>query len=195
MKAQFDSYTKYALSHNQYMKLMLACKTTSETCLIGLAIELGLRRDDLVSIEVANIDIDHKWLTFYEKKKDRIRRLPIPDQQVADIVRHLNTFKKRPKFLFPSRRADSKSGHISGMEAWRTLQDLCLAADIPAPPGRKDRPFHSLRGTCYKLKQNRDKWSVEQAAAWLGDAPETAMKHYGKTTDSELEALVRGGTS
>lgn len=170
---------------------MLKCRTTEQTCLIGIACELGLRREDIVALEVANINPEGKWLTFLEKKKGKMRRLPLPDQIVQDIIKHLNTFKKQPKFLFPAKRI-SKTGHMSGMEAWRTLQELCLQADIPAPADRKDRPFHALRGTCYKLKQNRDKWTVEQAAAWLGDTPETAMRHYGKTTESELETLVRG---
>lgn len=187
----FDSYTKYALSYHQYMKIMMVCRTTEQTCLIGLACELGLRRDDLVALEVTNIDIQNKRLTFFESKKNRIKMLPIPDQQVQDITKHLNTFKKPPKYLFPAKRT-SKTGHMSGMEAWRILQELCLQADVPEPVGRKHRPFHALRGTCYKLKQNRDKWTIEQAAAWLGDTPETAMKHYGKTTDAELETLVRG---
>jgi integrase len=151
---------------------------------------MGLRRDDVVALEVSNIDIQGKTITFFEKKKSRLRRLPLPDVIVQDIEKHLNTFKKIPKFLFPARRP-SKTGHMSGMEAWRTLQELCLQADIPDPVDRKDRPFHALRGTCYKLKQNRDRWTIEQAAAWLGDTPETAMKHYGKTTEAELETLVR----
>jgi integrase len=192
-KRSFDSYTKYALSYNQYMKILLKCRTTEQTCLISVACELGLRREDVVSLETANIDLGGKWITFLEHKKGLMRTLPLPDQLVQDIDKHLNTFQKKPKFLFPAKRCDSKSGHMSGMEAWRTLQELCLQADMPEPVDRKDRPFHALRGTCYKLKQNRDKWTVEQAAAWLGDTPETAMRHYGKTTVSELETLVRGG--
>ena len=191
-RRSFQSYTRYALTYQQYLKLQLVCRTTEQTCLIGLAVELGLRREDLVALEVSNINIENKKLFFQEHKKKRVRQLPIPDQQISDITKHLNTFKKAPKYLFPAKRK-SKTGHMSGMEAWRTLQELCIEANIDPPPGRKDRPFHSLRGTCYKLKQNRDKWTVEQAAAWLGDTPETAMRHYGKTTDAELEQLVRKG--
>jgi integrase len=189
-RTQFNSYTKYALNYNQYMRILLKCRTPEQTCLISMACELGLRREDVVSIENANIDLEGKWITFLEKKKGTMRRLPLPDQLVADITKHQSTYRKLPQFLFPAKRT-SKTGHMSGMEAWRTLQELCLQADIPEPADRKDRPFHSLRGTCYKLKQNRDKWTVEQAAAWLGDTAETAMKHYGKTTVSELETLVR----
>lgn len=188
----FNSYTQYALSYNQYMRIMLKCRTTEQTCLIGIACELGLRREDLVAIETSNVDLIGKRLTFYESKKAKIRVLPLPEAQLQDITKHLNTFKKTPKYLFSAKRSTSKSGHMSGMEAWRTLQELCIQADIPIPPGRTGRPFHALRGTCYKLKQNRDKWTIEQAAAWLGDNPATAMLHYGKTTVAELETLVRG---
>ena len=174
------------------MKILLKCRTNEQTCLIAVACEMGLRREDVVAIETANIDLEGKRLTFYEHKKKQMRMLPMPDSLVLDITKHMSTYKKMPKFLFPAKRSDSKTGHMSGMEAWRTLQELCLQADIPDPVDRKDRPFHALRGTCYKLKQNRDKWTVEQAAAWLGDTPETAMKHYGKTTVAELETLVRG---
>jgi len=185
------SYTQYALSQNQYLKLMLACRTTEQTCLIGIACEMGLRRDDIIAIEISNIDFKTKRLTFYEHKKNRLRTMPIPEQQLQDIIKHLNTYKKKPKFLFPAKRL-SKSGHMSGMEAWRTLQELCLQAEIPGAINRKDRPFHALRGTCYNLKQTRDKWTVEQAAAWLGDTPAVAMNHYGLASDVELEMLVRG---
>ena len=186
-----ESYTKYALSQAYYIRLLLACRTTEQTCLIGIACEMGLRRDDIIAIEVLNIDKTNKQLTFMEHKKGRMRAMPIPDQQFQDITKHLNTFKKEPKFLFPAKRNDSKTGHMSGMEAWRILQALLKQADIPAPVDRKDRPFHALRGTCYKLRQNRDKWTVNQAAAWLGDSPQTAIMHYGKTTDAELETLIR----
>ena len=187
----YTSYTQYALSYHEYMKIMTACSTTEESCLFGLACELGLRREDVVALETANIDLENRRITFVEHKKDRIRILPLPDAQVQDIRKHLNTFRARPKFLFPAKRKDSKSGHISGMEAWRKFQYLCLVANIPPPAGRKDRPFHSLRGTCYKLKQNRDKWTIDQAAAWLGDTPVTAMKHYGVPSPGDLEDLVR----
>jgi integrase len=186
------SYTQYALSQAQYTKLLLACRTTEQTCLIGIACEMGLRRDDIIAIETVNIDIPNKRLSFMEHKKNRMRAMPIPDQQMQDIIKHLNTFHKEPRYLFPAKRSDSKTGHMSGMEAWRILQALLKQADIPAPPDRKDRPFHSLRGTCYKLRQIRDKWTVNQAAAWLGDSPQTAIMHYGKTTDAELETLIRG---
>ena len=190
-KRPFKSYTEFALTNNEYMRLMLACSTTAETCLIGLAVELGLRREDVVGLEINNIDFDNKRIVFLERKKNRLRTMPLPDVQLQDIRKHLNTLRKGERFLFPAARKDSKTGHMSGMEAWRTLQYLCLVADIPAPPGRKGRPFHSLRGTCYKLRQNRDKWTVEQAAAWLGDTAAVAMTHYGKTTDAELETLIR----
>jgi integrase len=188
----FTSYTKYALSYSDYMKIMLKCRTLEQTCLIGLACEYGLRREDVVAVEIPNINLIEKRMIFMEHKKNRMVSRPLTDIIVTDLTRHINSLPKGTRFLFPAKRKSSKSGHMSGMEAWRTLQELCIQADIPMPADRKDRPFHALRGTCYKLKRNRDKWTAEQVAAWLGDTITTAMKHYGAVTDSELDDLVRG---
>lgn len=188
----FTSYTKYALSYSDYMKIMLKCRTLEQTCLIGIACEYGLRRDDIIAIEIANINLPEKRMIFKEQKKNRMVSRPLSDIIVSDLTRYINSLPKNTRFLFPAKRKTSKTGHMSGMEAWRTLQELCIQADIPMPSDRKDRPFHALRGTCYKLKRNRDKWTAEQVAAWLGDTIGTAMKHYGAVTDSELDDLVRG---
>ena len=191
----FKSYTQYALSHNDYQKILLQCKTNEETCLIVIGCEYGLRRDDIIALEIANINLREKRFSFTEQKKQgRIVTRPLTDAVISDLTKHINTLPKNSKFLFPSPYSHSKTGHKSGMWAWRTLQDLCSRADIPPPAGRKDRPFHSLRGTCYKLRRNRDKWTAEQCAAWLGDTIGTAMKHYGAVSDGELEDLVRGVT-
>jgi len=185
-----ESYTKYALKESDYKRLLEACGTTRDHCLLEIACELGLRRDDVIALEIRNVDFLNKKLTFYEAKKKRIRALPLPTMVMSNIRKHIATLQKGSQFLFPASRSDSKTGHMSGMEAWRVLQEVCKVAGISAPPDRKDRPFHALRGTCYKLRQNRDKWTIEQAAAWLGDTPQTAMSHYGKTSDSELETLI-----
>ncbi len=72
-----------------------------------------------------------------------------------------------------------------GSTAWNHLQDLCSIAGIPVPPGRKGRPFHSLRGTCVKMRQ-RQGWNMNEVAALIGDDPETVAKHYATTSPSEL---------
>ena len=192
-RPEFKSYTLFALSYNEYLRSLLQCKTNEEACLIVIACEYGLRRDDIVALELANIDFKNKRISFSEHKKGgRILTRPLSDAVISDLQKHINTLPNRTKYLFPSPYKNSKTGHKSGSWAWRTLQDLCSRADIPAPNGRKNRPFHSLRGTCYKLRRNRDKWTAEQCAAWLGDTITTAMKHYGAVSDAELDDLVRG---
>jgi hypothetical protein len=47
-----------------------------------------------------------------------------------------------------------------------------------------------LRGSAYKFKKAQG-WSVEQAAALLGDTISVAQEHYGTPSDSEIDELIR----
>lgn len=177
-KQVFESYTKYALSRKEYQLLLSTCNRFEDEVMLRIAVDLGLRRYDLSKIEIANIDLENKKLIFHEQKKNRNRILPIPGDLVALLRKYLATLPRNQKYLFSWGR--SKHGDST---AWRRLNALCDRA------GLEQRPFHALRGTCYKFRK-AEGWSIEQAAYLLGDDVRTAMLHYGKATDSEIAELM-----
>lgn len=189
-KKIFESYTKYALTETDYKKLLRACNKKEDQILLQLAVEMGFRRLDISKLLISNIDKGNKKIRFHEHKKDtkdkdgkiieKWRTLPVPDDLFQEILMYLQTLPDDQKYLF--KWGKSEFGDIT---AYRRFNDLCVIAGIPK------RAFHALRGTCYKFKKARG-WSVEQAAAWLGDSVEIALQHYGTPSDSELEQLVRG---
>ena len=179
-KKTFESYTRFALSDTDYKRLLASCNKKEDQILLQLAVELGLRRYDISKILISNIDKDNKKISFHEQKKNRERVLPVPDALMQEINMYLQTLPKGQKYLFSW--GDSKYGDIT---AYRRFNALCVIAGIP------ERPFHALRGPCYKFKKARG-WTVEQAAYLLGDTIDVAMEHYGRPSDSELEQLVRG---
>ena len=180
-KPAFESYTKYALSRKEYQLLLSKCNQFEDEAMLRIAVELGLRRYDLSRIEISNIDLDNMKLIFYEHKKDRNRTLPLSPEVVSFLRKYLSTLPKSQKHLF----SWGKSEH-GDSTAWRRLNRLCDRAGIP------QRPFHALRGTCYKFRK-AEGWTIEQAAYLLGDDVRTAMLHYGKATDSEIAELIQGG--
>lgn len=183
-KKVFESYTKHALSETDFKKLLRACNKKEDQILLQLAVELGLRRLDISKILISNIRIsDDKdqpsKLTYHEHKKNRDRTIALPDALAQEIGMYLQTLPREQKHLF--RWGRSKFGDFT---AYRRFNDICVLAGIPT------RPFHALRGTAYKFKKAQG-WSVEQAAALLGDTISVAQEHYGKPSDSELDALIR----
>jgi integrase len=183
-RGTFESYTKYALSETDYKKLLRACTKKEDQILIQLAVELGLRRMDISKILIANIRLSNdpsqiSRVTFHEHKKNRDRTLALPDALAQEIGMYLQTLPKDQKYLF----SWGKSA-FGDMTAYRRFNNLCVVAGIP------QRPFHALRGSAYKFKKAQG-WSVEQAAALLGDTISVAQEHYGTPSDSEIDELIR----
>ena len=144
--------------------------------MILLASRYGFRREDVVSILVNNIDLINRTITYHEKKKGKDRTIPIEQDVVSEIRKHLNTLKKGEKYLLPFR---------DGTTAWRHLQEICSLANIPVPTGRTGRPFHALRGTCVKMRQSQG-WTLGEVAALIGDDIATVALHYATVTPGEL---------
>lgn len=177
-KRPFISYTIFALSDEQIKKLYSVCERMSDYIMILLAIRYGFRREDIVDIKINNIDTKGKTLTYHENKKNKDRTIPLESDVVQELVRYIGTIdqKKQRGYLFPFH---------DGTTAWRRFQDLCYAADIAVPVGRTGRPFHSLRGTCVKLRQAQG-WTLNEVSALIGDDPETVAIHYSTVTLPEL---------
>jgi len=178
MAKPFKSYTEHALTKTEYKRLLQAANTLEEEVMLRIAVGLGLRRLDLSKIKISNIDLDERKITYHEHKKNRDRTLPITRSLEQLLRKYINTLPKKRVYLFPW--GESKYGDFT---AYRRLQDLCNRAGI------KGRPFHSLRGTCYKFCKDRG-WSVEQAAYMLGDSIRTAQEHYGVPSPAEITELV-----
>lgn len=179
-KRPFVSYTQFALNKRQVADLLASCDKTSDYIMILLATRYGFRREDIVDILIRNIDLKAGTITYYEHKKRLSRTIPIERDVVQDLVRYINMLPRGCEYLLPFR---------NGVTAWNHLQEVCKIAGIPVPSGRTGRPFHSLRGTCVKLRQ-ADGWTLHEVAALIGDEPDTVSKHYATVTPVELAAKM-----
>jgi integrase len=175
----FDSYTKYALSETEIKRCLDVCNTTEKECIIRLGYSLGMRRSDMAGTEIESIDFTNHQISYFEEKKDKVHTAPMTPELEICLQKHINAGGKR-KYLFEK---------PSGSTMYRRFQEILNDADIKAV-GREVRPFHALRGTCYKYWQRRG-MPVEQIAVLLDDTVETAMKHYGKATLNEISETMR----
>ena len=110
LNTKFRPYSVQSLSISQARKLLSVITTYEDFILFQLAINCGLRREDIVALETKNIDLDNNTLTFYENKKRRMHTVPYNDEVKQSLIRYLKL--NRTRWLFPS----SHSGveHISG---------------------------------------------------------------------------------
>lgn len=171
-----------ALTANEVRRLLAPIDRLEERALLELAVTSGIRREDVVAIPLEGLELDDGWLTFFESKKRRTRRIPLDLACLVTLRSYVRTLAKGERWLFPSPRRAGR--HETGRFAWtilnRWLDRTCLAR----------RPFLALRATAYKLAKSKG-WSVEQAAALLGDSIRVAMEFYGVATPGELRDVMR----
>jgi len=168
-----------SLTQKEYQKLLAVCNTLEEEVLLKISVSLGLRRRDVASVKIANIDLTEGKVTYYEDKKDRDRTVPLDPDLTQLLRKYVSTLPKNQAFLF--RWGKGKYGDRT---AHRRLTALCDRAGVPR------RPFHALRATCIKFKQ-ADGWPVEATAKLIGDTIAVVQEHYSTPSDAELSELMK----
>jgi integrase len=168
-----------SLTQKEYQKILSVCNTLEEEVLMKMAVGLGLRRRDISSVKVGNINLDEGKVTYHENKKDIDRTVPLGPDLTQLLRKYLSTLPKNQTFLFKWGK-----GKYGDRTAHRRLTSLCDRAGIPR------RPFHALRATCIKFKQSEG-WPVEATAKLIGDTIVVVQEHYSTPSDAELSELMR----
>lgn len=164
---------EYALTPTEYDRLLEACSSIEDETLIKFTVATGLRRADVVRVELQNLDTDSGKVTFSEKKKGgRIRTIYVGPKLRQLLNKYLKTIPKNQKMLFG----------FSERTAYNKLQRLCDIASIPK------RPFHALRATCMKRCQ-RAGWTPEQVVDLTGDTLRVIQEHYATPSSSEMQEV------
>jgi integrase len=167
-----------ALTPNQVEKLLERVTDLHDLGLIQLGVSTGIRREDIVGIKTKDVDAENSSVTFYERKKSRTRTVFVSGN-VMNTLKMIQRINGTNPYLFPTRKS-GKSKHLSGRAAYNILNKYLEAAGLPR------RPFHSLRGTCYKMCQRKG-WTPEQAAEHIGDTLTVAQRHYAVPSVEELK--------
>lgn len=181
---------EYALTEDELRRALLACNTFNEKILIMVGVATGCRRSDLVQIERRNVDLNHKTITYIEKKKGgRAKTINFGSKLETELRMYLNTkeMKQSKKWLFPSVYKNGEinvGGHISSRTVWNIFNRVLERAEI------SPRPAHSMRATFVKQAIAKG-WTMLQIAQHLGDTVDTVEKYYAVPSLGEMSEVAR----
>jgi len=170
-----------SLTAEEVARLLEHARTFQDEVLLRVAISTGIRREDLVGIELSGVDGDRGTIRYYEAKKRRHRTVNVGGETLNALRKHLRALGKGSRSLFPGRNRGVD--HISGKTAWNVLNRALRDA------GLRPRPFHALRATCIKLAQRRG-WSPEQVSELTGDTIRTIQTHYATPSHDEMAKVA-----
>lgn len=171
-----------ALTPDELEAVLMPIDRLEERALLELAASTGIRREDICGIPLEGLDLARGMVRFYESKKRRTREIPVQGRALVTLRTYARTLEKGERWLFPSPRRAKQ--HQTGRFAWTIWNRWLDRAGLPR------RPFHAIRATAYKLAKQRG-WSVELAAALLGDTIRVAQEFYGVATPGELLETAR----
>jgi len=161
------------LTAEEIEKLLSSIEDMEDFTLIQFALETGVRRSELTTIETKDIDFEQQSAPIYDEKKDEYRRIVFPKQVAAQVKRYLNARQVRSKLLFPFtiRTVNNK------VKRWATK------AGVRLDPKTKESKVsaHWFRHTYIRRSQmaGRDMKVVQQNT---GDTEQTILKYYRELT-------------
>lgn len=142
-----------------------------DLALFKLALNTGIRREDIVRIEAGLVDLDNRTIKFWQEKKNNWHTVPIAQNILPDITRYINSLPKGQKKLFD----------ITGKTAYNRLQHYIKKAGIP-----KKLAFHDLRRTFVKNAKKKG-LSVKAVAQITDDKYQTIETIYATLDMEELK--------
>jgi len=165
---------KETLSKRDIQVLLPCIDCIVDRVLIVLGLTTGIRREDIVSIEIGNIDWSNRTLRFWEQKKRRFLTIPLERSVISLLKMYANTLDSKQRYLFS----------FSGKTANRRLKHYCRKAGI-----QKNISFHCLRTTFVKRSKEEGR-DVKMVCQITGDSERTILKYYSEWTDDELKERV-----
>jgi len=182
MKSQLKN-GQFTLSEHEIERLIEYAGTLRDRTMIKLLCFCGLRREEVVSIEIKNIDWDRRRLRIIGKG-DKDRTIPVPRQVLTDMKFLIGTPKQT--YLFPAK--NRKNHHLAPVQLNRILAAAGEAAGIRNPnPKLKTINPHSLRHSFVKALKTKGV-NLEVIQNILGHKSfKTTVETYGILTIDDIQ--------
>jgi integrase len=175
----------YHLQLNEIKKIFFTTASFRNRCLLKTLFWAGLRREEVVKLDVRNVDFERKRINVLGKG-GKNRTIPIIDDELINDIKHLLGGRKEgPVFVV------SNGKPIAIRTINRIVQMAGERAKIKNPnPKLKHINPHIFRHSIARYLKSRG-FSAEWIQNFLGHASyKTTMDMYGTLSVDEMQAIA-----
>jgi len=175
----------YHLKPAEIKKLFLSTTNFRDRCLIKALYWLGLRRHELIDLDIRDIDFDRKRVEV-RGKGDKTRIVPVIDDEFLSDLKHLIGARQDGP-VFVSSHGQALSLRIINHIVERTGE----RAKVTNPnPHRKHLIPHLLRHSIARFLKSKG-FSAEWVQNFLGhQSYKTTMDMYGTISIEEMQEIA-----
>jgi integrase/recombinase XerD len=176
----------YHLKPADVQKLLLQANNFRDRCLIKTLWWLGVRRSELINLDVRDFDKKRKRITVRKGKGSKTRVIPIiNDEYLSDLLLLIGGRKTGPIFLSNRNRA------MSLRSVNRIVSNLGDQAGIANPnPRLTHLNLHLFRHSIARFLKSK-RFSAEWIQNFLGhESYQTTMDMYGTLSIDEMQEVA-----
>ena len=176
----------YHLKPSDVRKLLLSASNFRDRCLLKTLWWLGVRRSELTTLDVRDVDVERKRVIIRKGKGGKTRVVPvINDEYLSDLLMLIGGRKTGPIFLSNRHRA------MSLRSVNRIVATLGLQAGISNPnPRLTHLNPHLFRHSIARFLKSK-RFSAEWIQNFLGHASyQTTMDMYGTLSIDEMQEVA-----
>jgi len=176
----------YHLKPSDLRKLLLTASNFRDRCLIKTLWWLGVRRSELINLDVRDVDVARKRVTIQKGKGGKTRVIPIiNDEYLSDLLLLIGSRKTGPIFLSNRHRgmAPRSVNHI--------VATLGAQAGVANPnPRLSHLNPHLFRHSIARFLKSK-RFSAEWIQNFLGhESYKTTMDMYGTLSIDEMQEVA-----
>ena len=185
MKQQMNA-SAYHLKPAEIKKLIVAAGNFRDRCIIKTLYWLGLRRKELVELDVRDIDFDRKRVLVREGKGGKTRIVPIIDDEYLSDLQHLLGSRQEGPVFVSSQRKQMSLRMIN-----RIIEKTGDTAGIKNPnPARAHLNPHLFRHSIARFLKSKG-FTAEWIQNFLGhQSYKTTMDMYGTISIDEMQEVA-----
>ena len=188
MKYASNKYTsgEKALTRKEYDKLLLVIGNYEDELFLKMAVTTGLRRQDLASVKIGDIDLKEQMLYFHESKKNINRPIPLSDEICLLITKYLHKTSGKPKDNLFSCTGTQMYRRFNGYDDNKKVHHIGYFDKA----GIANRPIHAFRATAIKWMKEAG-YTDPQIMSITGDTLAVIQQHYMTPSMDEMRAAVK----
>lgn len=185
MKQQMKA-SAYHLKPAEVRKLVIATTNFRDRCIIKTLYWLGLRRKELVGLDVRDIDFERKRVAVRQGKGGKTRIVPIVDDEYLGDLKHLiGSRKEGPVFTV------SEGKQIAIRTINLIIETTGKRSGIENPnPARRHLNPHIFRHSIARFLKSKG-FTAEWIQNFLGhQSYQTTMDMYGTISIDEMQEIA-----
>jgi len=167
-------------------KLLLAATNFRDRCLIKTLWLLGVRRSELIQLDVRDLDVERKRVTVQEGKGGKTRGIPIiDDEYLSDLIILIGNRKTGPIFL------SNRNRKMAPRSVNHVVETIGAKAGVTNPnPRLMHLNPHLFRHSIARFLKSKG-FSAEWIQNFLGhESYKTTMDMYGTLSIDEMQEIA-----